>query len=91
MRQMFVVLAGIALLASGCNSGEVDRLRTELEKARSQLQDAEAAERAAEKTAQDSARDRRSTAKQLEELREELGQGESPGRVWLYPSHWLDS
>jgi len=62
----------VALVGFACDSGEADRLREELDAARSQAA-------AAEKAARRSERARQSTAQQLDQLREQLEQPERAG------------
>lgn len=72
MRRVQVVLVVAALVASACDSGDADRLRAELDEARAQLAEAREA-------ARDSERDRQSIARQLDQMREQLAQIETPG------------
>jgi hypothetical protein len=74
MRGRCLLLAFVALIISACDSGESDRLREELDAARSQ---AAVAVRAARR----SERARRSTVQQLDQMREQLNQLERPGEA----------
>lgn len=71
MKGMWLLLVSMVLATSACDSGEVDRLREELDAARSQVAEAEEA-------AQRSERARRSAAEQLAQMKEQLGV-ERPG------------
>ena len=80
MRRTWLLLVCALVVVSGCDSGEADRLREQLNAARSRLGAAEKAARASETRAQDSERDRRTASRQLHQLRKQLGQVETPGR-----------
>ena len=67
-----MLLASLVLVASACDSDEVDRLREELDAARSEVAEAE-------KAAQRSERARQSSAEQLDQMREQLAQVETTG------------
>jgi len=68
-----VGLLSFSLVASACQSGDADRLRGQLEAARSQAA-------SAEKEARQSERARVSTAQQLEQMRQQLAQLQSRER-----------
>lgn len=72
MRGRWLFLAIVALVISACDSGEADRLREELDAARTHAA-------AAEKAAQRSEKARQSTAQQLDQMRGQLEQTERAG------------
>ena len=67
-----MLLAGGLLVASGCDSDNVDRLRQELDAARTQVTEAQEAARRSEQL-------RKSTAEQLDQMREQLEQLDRQG------------